>query len=155
MLRIISIFFLFYFFTFDVKGQTHPAAFEDLKVLQGKESRPVAILIMTSWCKYCHAMKNTMLKNKGISQLLSNKFYVVFLNAEEKKDILFAGRRFKHKDGVHELARELTTINGKISYPSFCILNYKNEIIYQKEGFLSPDEMMFVLKKITETAIKI
>jgi thioredoxin-related protein len=135
-----------------VIGQTHPVAFEDIKSLQFKESRPVAVLIMTSWCKYCHAMKNTMLKNKNISLLLSDKFYVVFLNAEEKKDIVFAGRRFKHKAGVHELARELTTINGKVSYPSFCVLNHKNEIIYQNDGFLSPDAMMFILKKITETA---
>jgi len=152
MLRIISIFSLFYFFTFNVIGQTQQVAFEDLKALQVKDSKPVAILVMTSWCKYCHAMKNTMLRNKSISQLLNDKFYVVFLNAEEKKDILFAGRIFKHKAGVHELARELTTINGKISYPSFCILNHKNEIIYQKGGFLSPDAMMFILKKITETA---
>lgn len=153
MIRTIFTFSLFYFFAFNVIGQTQPVTFEELKELQVKDSKPIAVLIMTNWCKYCHAMKNTMLKNKSISKLLSDKFYVVFLNAEEKKDIFFAGRRFKYKAGVHELARELTTINGKISYPSFCILNNKNEIIYQKDGFLSPDAMMFILKKIAENAI--
>ena len=134
--------------TLNVRAQNKPVQFEALKALQAIEPRPVVVLISTDWCKYCHAMQNTMLSNPKISLLLRNKFYTVFLNAEEKKDIFFAGRQFKFKSGVNELAGELATANGRISYPTLCILNAKNEIIYQYGGFLSVKTMEYTLTKI-------
>jgi len=124
--------------------------FEELKALQAIEQRPVVILIRTDWCKYCHAMQNTMIKNSKVSQLLRNGFYTVFLDAEEKKTILFAGREFKFKKGVNELATELASVNGRVSYPTLCILNAKNEIIYQYDGFLSAKALEYTLKKISQ-----
>ena len=123
--------------------------FEELKALQAVEPRPLVVLIRTDWCKYCHAMQNTMIKNPKVSQLLRNEFYTVFLDAEEKKNILFAGKEFKFRNGVNELATELATVNGRVSYPTFCILNAKNEIIYQYDGFLSPQALLYTLKKIS------
>ncbi len=134
----------------NVMGQNRPVKFEELKALQVREARPVVVLIMTGWCKYCHAMQNTMLKNPKISLPLSNKFYTVFLDAEEKKDIFFAGREFKFKQGVNELAKELATVKGQVSYPTLCILNSKNEIVYQHDGFLSAKAIEYTLKKISE-----
>lgn len=136
--------------TLNVRGQNKPVQFEDLKALQAVESRPVVVLIRTDWCKYCHAMQNTMIKNIKVSQLLRNGFYTAFLNAEEKKNILFAGREFKFKKGVNELATELATVNGRVSYPTLCILNAKNEIIYQYNGFLSAKALEYTLKKISQ-----
>lgn len=138
--------------TLTVRAQNKPVQFEELKALQTIEPRPVVVLISTDWCKYCHAMQNTMLRNIRISPLLSTKFYTVFLNAEERKDIIFAGREFKFRSGVNELARELGTVNGKVSYPTLCILNAKNEIIYQYDGFLSAQTMEYALKKIGSAA---
>jgi len=136
--------------TLNVIGQNKPVQFEELKALQAIEPRPVVVLIRTDWCKYCHAMQNTMIKNTKVSPLLRNRFYTVFLNAEEKKNIFFAGREFKFKSGVNELSRELATVNGQVSYPTLCILNAKNEIIYQYDGFLSAQAMEYTLKKISE-----
>lgn len=119
-------------------GQPRPVSFEDLNNLQAKEVRPVFVLIGTGWCKYCHAMKTMLLRHKTVSQLMEDKFYLVFLDAEEKKDIFFAGKLFRGRSGTHELAPELGIINGQISYPSFCILNDRNEIIYQHAGYVGP-----------------
>lgn len=138
--------------TLTVRAQNKPVQFEELKALQTIEPRPVVVLISTDWCKYCHAMQNTMLSNPKISLLLRNKFYTVYLNVEEKKNIFFAGREFKFKSGVNELAGELATVNGRISYPTLCILNTKNEIIYQYGGFLSVKAMEYALKKIGSAA---
>lgn len=136
--------------TLNVIGQNKSVQFEELKALQAFEPRPVVVLIRTDWCKYCHAMQNTMIKNDRVSPLLRDKFYTVFLDAEEKKNIFFAGREFRFKSGVNELAKELATVNGQISYPTLCILNAKNEIIYQYNGFLSSREMEYTLTKISE-----
>ena len=129
-------------------GQNKPVQFEELKGLQATKAKPIVVLIMTDWCRYCHAMQNTMLKNPKVSPLLSNKFHTVFLNAEEKKDIFFAGREFKFKHGVNELAKELATMKGQVSYPTLCILNAKNEIIYQHDGYLSPKTLVVVLNSV-------
>ena len=131
-------------------AQNRSGAFEDLQTLQVKDPRPVVVLVMTSWCKYCHAMKHIMLTHKKVSQQLSDKFYTVFLDAEGKQEITFAGKTFKHKAGLHELARELATIKGQVSYPTLCILNSKNEIIYQHDGYLSPAALSYTFKKIAE-----
>jgi thioredoxin-related protein len=136
------------FLSLNASGQTRPVSFEDLSRLQAKEARPVFVLITTGWCKYCHAMKTMLLRHKTVSQLMEDKFYLVFMDAEEKKDILFAGKLFRNKTGIHELALELGIINGQISFPSFCILNDKNEIIYQHAGYIGPKEMILIYNNI-------
>jgi len=150
MSRILIIFSIFLICSTDLIAQNRKFEFEEIEILQKKTPKPLVVLIMTSWCKYCHAMSNTMLKNVKVAALLNEKFYAVFLNAEEKKDIYFAGRIFKHKAGLHELARELGTIKKQISYPTLSILNSKNEILYQNQGYLSPSKMLYILEKIEQ-----
>ena len=131
-------------------AQTKPISFEQLRSFQVSSTKPVAVLIITDWCKYCHAMQNTMIKNSKISQLLNSKFHTIFLNAEQTSDIFFAGRTFKFRQGLNELARELSSVNGKVSYPTLTIMNAKNEIIFQHGGFLSPQAMLYSLKRLAE-----
>jgi len=150
MLRILIIFIFVLIRVSNLPAQNRVVKFEEIKALQQSAPKPMVVLIMTSWCKYCHAMKNTMTKNKNVATLLNEKFYTVFLDAEDKNDITFAGRNFKHKAGLHELARELGTIKGQLSYPTITILNFKNEIIYQHDGFLSPRAMFSILEKVSK-----
>ncbi len=115
--------------------------FEQLDSLQKKEKRPVAVFLHTSWCKYCGTMKNTTFKNDEVIHLLNQKFYFISLDIEEKQDIRFRGYTFKYKPtgsntGVNELAEQLGTINGELSYPAICFLNAEYEIIYQHSSFL-------------------
>jgi hypothetical protein len=51
---------------------------------------------------------------------------------------------------LHDLARELGTIKGQISYPTVTVLNVQNEIIYQHDGFLSPRAMFSILEKVSK-----
>lgn len=150
MLRILIIFIFVLVRVSELPAQNRIVKFEEIKTLQDKAPKPIVVLIMTSWCKYCHAMKNTMTKDKKVATLLNERFYTVFLDAEDRNDIFFAGRVFKHKTGLHQLARELGTIKGQISYPSITVLNVKNEIIYQHDGFLSPRTMLNILEKVAE-----
>lgn len=154
MFRILILLSLALFFSAPLPAQVRPIHFEDLKEIQATEPRPVAVFIMTDWCKYCHAMKNTMIKNKEISRILADRFYVIFLDAEEKRDIIYTGKHFKYKPtgvntGMHELATHLGTIGGRIAYPSLCFLNEKNEIIYQYAGFLNSTGLNSLLKELS------
>ena len=150
MLRILIVFIFVLVRVSELTAQNRIVKFEEIKTLQDKAPKPIVVLIMTSWCKYCHAMKNTMTRDNKVAAVLSEKFYTVFLDAENKNDIFFAGRNFKHKAGLHELARELGTIEGQISYPTTTFLNIKNEIIYQHDGFLNPRAMLYLLQKVAK-----
>ncbi len=134
--------------TLTVAGQNKAVNFEDLSALQSGNPRPVVVLITTDWCKYCHAMQNTMLRNQKVAGFLSTEFRTVFLNAEEKRNIFFAGKVFNNKSGLNELAVQLGTKNGSVSYPTLCILNTKNEIIFQHDGYLPPQGMLYLLKQV-------
>jgi hypothetical protein len=96
-------------------------------------------------------MQNTTLKNDTITQKINTQLYFVDLNAEEKEDIKFNGHLFKYKPsglntGIHELAEQLATMENKISYPTICFLNTKNEIIFQYNQFINATDLSNVLK---------
>jgi thioredoxin-related protein len=134
-------------------AQLNTYQFEQLDSLQKQEKRTVIVFVHTDCCKYCKAMQNTSFKNKNIVELLNKHIYLVDLNAEEKKSIRFHGHTFHSRPtgnntGVHELAEQLGTIEGKISFPSLCFLNAENKIIYQHEGFIDADALQKILEQL-------
>jgi thioredoxin-related protein len=129
----------------NVTGQNKIIRLEEINMLQEKEPKYIAVLISTNWCKFCHAMKNNMLRNSRVSAVLAEKYYTVFLDAEDKSAVTFAGRNFRYEKGVNGFAKELGTINGQVSYPTLSVLNKQNEIIYQHAGYLLPDAMARLL----------
>lgn len=120
--------------------KTH--SFEQVEALQKTAPRHVVIFIHTDWCRYCDAMKTTTFKNAEVIKSLNEKFYLVQLNAEEKREVLFNNHRYKFKPngtntGTHELAQALGTIEGKTGYPVLVMLNSKREIVFQYSGFMN------------------
>ncbi|TKB99027.1 thioredoxin family protein [Pedobacter cryophilus] len=136
------------------EAQIKTIKFEQNDSLQSIKNKPLVIFIHTDWCQYCQSMENTTFKNKEIIKLLNEKFYFISLNAEEEKNIWFNQRNFNYqptgyKTGINELAKELATHNGQLSYPAICFLNSKNEIIYQHHGFLSAPQFLKLLHAIS------
>ncbi|MCI5054724.1 MAG: thioredoxin family protein [Flavobacteriales bacterium] len=126
-------------------GQLQTYSFEEVDSLRNKEAKPTLIFLETSWCKYCKQMKNTTLQNEDVLRLLNTGFYFIRFDAEQEEEAQFMGRTFKFNSsgngtGVHELAEELGTIDGKLNYPSTIILNEKNEIVFQYSGLIKQTE---------------
>jgi len=127
--------------------------FEQIDSLQQIEKRNIIVFIHTDWCKYCQTMQNTTFKNDSIIKILNTKFYFIDLNAEEQRNISFQKRTFKYKPtgantGIHELAERLGTVDGKISYPTICILNSDNEIVFQHNQFINAKDLKTILTQI-------
>ena len=127
-------------------------SFEEAEKLSRENPKPIVAFIHTSWCKYCKMMENSSFKNADIITSLNTSFYFVSLDAESKNDIAFNNHIFKYKPtgqntGIHELAIQLGTIENQINYPVLCILNDKNEIIFQYNNFLSPADFKIILDK--------
>ncbi len=133
-------------------AQLNLVQFEQIDSLQKVETRNVLVFIHTDWCKYCQTMKTKTFKNRDVIKLINEKFYFIEFDAEEKRKIVFNNQDFVFKpygksSGIHELAIELGTINKKISYPNLCILNEKNEIVFQYNNFLNAKDLIGILEK--------
>ena len=131
-------------------AQLNMVQFEQIDSLQTIEKRSIVVFIHTDWCKYCQVMKANTFKNQEVVQLLNSKFYFVDFDAEQKRKIKFNSTHFAFKPngtsaGIHELAMALGTINGQLSYPTLCVLNAKNEIVFQHNSFLTAKDLSAVL----------
>ncbi len=134
-------------------AQLNLVQFEQIDSLQKSEKRNLIVFIHTDWCKYCQVMHNKTFKNEAVIERIKEKFYFIDFNAEDKREIVFNNADFNFKpngnsSGVHELAIQLGIIDKQISYPTLCILNEKNEIIFQYSGFLNAKELLGILEKI-------
>lgn len=144
---------LFFFLcTFSGWSQLKTYTFSEAEKLEQQQSKPIFVFVHTSWCKYCKMMENSTFKNPEVIQLLNNNFYFVSLDAENKTPILFKNQTFKFKPkgkntGVHELAEELGTVDGSITYPTFSILDKNNSILLQISEFTDAKTMITLLKE--------
>lgn len=133
-------------------AQLEIVQFEQIDSLQKLEKKTVVIFIHTDWCKYCQTMKSTTLKDKRIIEQLNKNFYFISFNAEEKGSIVFHGKKFTYKPtgnntGLHQLAEQLATVDGKITYPTLCFLNKDFEIIFQSTEYIHAKDLLTILKK--------
>ena len=153
VLNILVLIFGFILFPNNSFAQLKTYQFEQIDSLQNIQKRKIIVFIHTDWCKFCGAMKNTTFKNKEVIAFLNNQFYFIDLNAEEKKTIYFQGKNYEFKPtgnqtGINDLAKALATINGAISYPTLCVLNNKNEIVFQHNSFLNSVAFLRILNEL-------
>jgi thioredoxin-related protein len=98
-------------------------------------------------------MENTTFSDDSLINKLNQHFYFVKLDAETSDSITYSGHTFKFRPtgantGVHELAEQLGTIDGKLNYPTLTILNRSNEIVFQYSGVLEADALLAGLNKL-------
>lgn len=86
------------------------------------EKKPIIIDLYTDWCHYCKVMDTTIYANDSVSNYISQHFYAAKLNAEDKKELVWMGKKYQYvpKYKVHELAIELT--KGSLVYPTTIII---------------------------------
>jgi thioredoxin-related protein len=140
---------LVFFSVIESSAQLKSMTFDELNSVH--RQKPTLIFIYTDWCNYCHKMINTTLKEPDIINLINENFYYIPFNAETKRSIQFLNYEFSYipngmRSGVHELASQLASINGRVSYPSLSILNSQNEIIFQIASFLEKEALLEILR---------
>lgn len=151
LLIVASIYFLLQAQT--VYAQIKTYQFEQIDSLQKIEKRNILIFIHTDWCKYCKMMQNTTFKNDHIIKMLNEKYYFITLNAEEKRTIFFNNHTFSYKPtgtntGSNELTVQLGTIENKLSFPTLCVLNANNEIIFQYPQYITTTDLKTILTRL-------
>ncbi|MCE7995459.1 MAG: thioredoxin family protein [Roseivirga sp.] len=137
-------------------AQDYAISFETLDSLQKQSPKPVVVFLHADWCKFCANMKNTTFQNEEVKALLSDQFYFVSFDGESKEDVKLLGNTFRYKPtgantGVHELAEQLGTKDGTLSYPTVTFLNAKYEILYQHDSFISGKKLKKTLSRLLKS----
>ncbi|GAB5525544.1 MAG: hypothetical protein Roseis2KO_34160 [Roseivirga sp.] len=137
-------------------GQDYAVSFEELDSLQKQAPRPVVVFLHTDWCKFCANMKNTTFQHEQVKALLTDDFYFVSFDGESKEDVKLLGNTFRYKPtgantGVHELAEQLGTKDGAVSYPTVVFLNAEYEVLYQHNSFISGKSLRKALSRLLKS----
>lgn len=130
-------------FSFYSMSQVKWIEFADLPTEFGNSKKPVLIFIHTNWCKICKMQEGTVFADDSIAKQLTEKFYLLKLNAEDENDISFFGRVYKGATfrNQHELAEYIGKGEKGLNFPTIVILNEKLELVYKNTGFVSKDEI--------------
>lgn len=132
-------------------------SFEQLEDSMKLHPKKIVIDVGTSWCAYCKMLDRKTLNDAHISTYLSKYYYCVKLNAEEKEAIAFAGQVYAfeptgNNTGIHALARNLATKEGRVVYPTLVFLSENHLLLYQHQGFIASKDLQKILTYLTQNA---
>lgn len=116
-----------------------------------KKPKLIFVDVYTNWCGWCKVMDNKTFSDPEVAKYMSENFYCVKLDAEQKEDITYNKMVFKYKTDArsHELA--ISLLDGQMSYPSFVFLNSKEQRITIIKGYQEAAVWLQNLKSIVAT----
>jgi len=129
--------------------------FEEAVALNKKKPKKMFIDMYTDWCGWCKKMDASTFINPVIVDYMNDNFYAVKFNAERKDTITFNGKDYVNPNPTgsrssHQLAQEL--LGGRMSYPSFVILDENMKKITTVPGYRKAPEFESILHWIGENA---
>jgi thioredoxin-related protein len=115
---------------------------------QRHRPKPIFIDLYTDWCRWCKVMDQKTFSDPEVAAYLQEHFYPVKFNAEKAPPININGKDFKlisdGRKSMHSLAYAL--MKGDISYPSYVILDDKQQTISRFKGFRDAQDFMVELQ---------
>ena len=148
---------MFFILSYTVQAQEiNWITWEQAAAANEKEPRKIFVDVYTDWCGWCKRMDVTTFIDAEVIKLMNEKFYAVKLNAEQKETIKWRGLEWVWmaggRNGYHKLAYEL--LDGKLSFPSFIMLDEKFSIIATSPGFKDAQPLLKELKYASEDHYK-
>lgn len=123
-------------------------SWEDALAANKANPKKMVVDVYTDWCGWCKRMDATTFKDPKVAAYISEHFYAIKLNAEQKEDITYDGHTFSYqrqgKRGVHGLAASL--LDNRLSYPSVVYLNGDMERIMISPGYKDAEKFLQELK---------
>lgn len=120
------------------------------------QKRKIFVDVYTDWCGWCKKMEQTTFEDKAVVKYISENYYAVRFDAEQKEDIVWNGKTYKFKSvgnrGYHELAAEW--MGGRMSYPTTVYIEDDYSLIQAIPGFLEADKFEAILNYFGSNAHK-
>jgi len=119
-----------------------------------KKPKKIFIDVYTDWCGWCKKMDKSTFVDPLVIKYVKDEFYAVKINAEDKNNIIFKNKVFKHNE--QQKANELAVmlLNGEMSYPSIVYLDEKLNVIQSMGGYLDGPQFNMVLHYFGQNAYK-
>jgi thioredoxin-related protein len=118
----------------------------------------VLVDLYTSWCGWCKKMDDNTFSDAAISKRVNEKFYAVKFDAEQQATLMFKGAEYKYSEsggrGLHQLAKDWGTVNGRIGYPTVVILDSDGNKLGTYPGYKDVEQMNKLLQYYTSNAYK-
>ncbi len=154
---LIIIFSIFYSFNLRAQGEINWISWDQMIDLRKKDSvkKKVFIDLYTPWCGWCKRMDLSTFKDPIIINYLNAQFYPVKFNGETKDTITFNNHKFYNSDPLfknnnsnsrgkpHWFAHSI--LDGKLSYPSYVVLDENLIRLMVYNGYKKVDEMLGIL----------
>lgn len=138
------------------KDKINWMSWEEAYAANLKEPRKIFVDIYTEWCGWCKKMDSSTFIDPTIVKEMNEDFYAVKFDAEQKEDIEFNGATFSFvqqgRRGSHQLAYAL--VDGRMSYPTFVLLDEKFQRIMLAPGFKTPEKLLPQLEYTSSEAYK-
>lgn len=131
-------------------------SWDEAVVANKKQPKKIFVDLYTDWCGWCKKMDKTTFMDEDIVKEMNDNFYAVKFDAEQKEVITFNESEFKYvnagRRGVHQLAYAL--VDGKMSYPSFVMLDENFDRITKLAGYKQPQALEKELKYLSSDSYK-
>lgn len=117
-----------------------------------EEKKLIFIDMYTEWCGWCKKMDASTFKDPSVINYIDQNFYAVKLNPETEtaiayKEVLYEQKVYGGKK-MNELAVNL--MGGKISFPSFVILNKREVKRGVIGGYQTNNQLLSALKRYVD-----
>ena len=115
------------------------------------EPRKLLVDVYTDWCGWCKKMDKAVFADPAIAQFISENFYAIKLDAEQKENIVYKDHTFKFRPdvgrrGSHELA--ISLLDQRLSFPSIVYLDENESRITISPGFKPAEKYINELRFI-------
>ncbi|MEM6770146.1 MAG: DUF255 domain-containing protein [Bacteroidota bacterium] len=132
-------------FTTVGNAQIEWLTWEDAIARNKQAPKKIMVDIYTEWCGWCKKMDKSVFTDPAVAKYVSDNFYAVKLDAEQRESLDYSGHTFKFKPdagrrGAHELA--ITLLEGRMSYPSIVYLDEGENRITISPGFKPADKFI-------------
>ncbi len=101
--------------------------YDELKAHAAQQKKPYILDMETSWCRVCKQMDHEVFADDAISQYIQSNYILYKLDAEQYK--------------------EVASLYGVNSYPTFIFFNHKNEELGRSQGYIDANGFMNTMKE--------
>lgn len=120
------------------------------QAVEANKTKPKKFVIdvYTDWCGWCKVMDRESFTNANVIKYINDNYYAVKLNAEQKEDIMFDGKKYSYvaqgRGGYNTFAA--TLLDGNMGYPTLVYLTERFERVVISPGFKKPDQLLKELR---------